>query len=147
MISTGEVSMDTGHSPDTDRYITVPLKDHSSGSPAAVTRSQDESALDLTNYEEMPTFVDPNDETWAANESLEAEVANLPVWRHLIAFLGSTKHAAHLPLQPARRSSRKKIKPLAYWKNERVVYGYNEGTFILILFMPWTCEMSSFFLH
>lgn len=67
--------MDTGPS-DTSRYLTVPLKDHSAISPQ---QSRSESSLDLTNYEEMPTFVDPNDETWAANASLEEEVADLPV--------------------------------------------------------------------
>jgi len=80
----------------------VPLKDHS----ASMAKSTEESKLDLTNYDEMPTYVDPDDTTWLANDSLEEEAANL---------------------SPVRRSSRKRLKPLAYWKNERVLYGYQAG--------------------
>jgi hypothetical protein len=133
-------------SPDTTRgsYETyIPLKDAAPSSPVDQQRgsSLEQSSMNLTVYEELPTFVDPNDCTWAANDSLVEETKANRVRGLLLSLLASLYHSPSLSLSlwrvthvtaapqqaPARRSKRKKVQPLAYWKNERVVYGFEEG--------------------
>jgi len=91
----------------------------------------------------MPTFVDPNDCTWLANQTLEEELASNPVrplaapLTHLTAPLNSFSSQNLHQSGRVRRSKRKKIAPLAYWKNERVVYGFDDGKQYLTFFHPY----------
>lgn len=63
----------------------IPLKDPAPSSPVPA-RSLDETSMnDLTVYEELPTFVDPNDCTWAADDSLIEETEANRV-RHALAL-------------------------------------------------------------
>ncbi|ELR24871.1 uncharacterized protein ACA1_175460 [Acanthamoeba castellanii str. Neff] len=111
-VSMEMASPETSHSDDGGGgggYEThIPLKDAAPSSPVGQRYLSETSMNDLTVYEELPTFVDPNDVTWAANDSLIEETE-------------ANRQA------PTRRSKRKKVTPLAYWKNERVVYGFKEG--------------------